>query len=56
VLNTHFWCDPQSDVAAVLMTQFLPFMDNRFMNAYENFERTAYSVMPTAGTGSSSTA
>jgi methyl acetate hydrolase len=45
VLNTHFWCDPHSDVAAVLMTQLLPFMDTRFMNTYETFERTVYSVM-----------
>ena len=47
VLNTHFWFDPASDVAAVLMTQSLPFLDPAFMDIYERFERTVYE-----GTGS----
>jgi CubicO group peptidase (beta-lactamase class C family) len=44
VLNTHFWFDPASDVAAVLMTQSLPFMDPAVMSAYERFERAVYDV------------
>lgn len=42
VLNTHFWFDPANDVAAVLMTQTLPFLDPAFMGYYERFERSVY--------------
>ena len=42
VLNTHFWFDPASDVAAVLMTQSLPFLDPAFIDIYERFERAVY--------------
>jgi CubicO group peptidase (beta-lactamase class C family) len=48
LLNTHFWFDTQQDVAGVLMTQLLPFMDSRFMAVFESFERTVYSVVPSA--------
>lgn len=42
VLNSHYWFDPAADLAAVLMTQSLPFADPRFMATYDAFERTAY--------------
>jgi methyl acetate hydrolase len=42
VLNTHFWFDPKKNVAAVLLTQSLPFVEPRFMDTYEKFERAAY--------------
>ena len=42
VLNTHFWFDPARDVAGVIMTQTLPFVEPRFMEVYEQFERAAY--------------
>ena len=42
VLNSHFWFDPKSDVAAVLMTQSLPFIEPRFASTYEKFERAVY--------------
>jgi len=42
VLNTHFWFDPKANVAGLLMTQSLPFVEPRFASLYENFERTAY--------------
>jgi len=42
VLNTHFWIDPKADVAGLLMTQSLPFVEPRFASTYENFERAAY--------------
>lgn len=42
VLNTHFWFDPANDVAAVLMTQSLPFLDPAFMDYYERFEKSVY--------------
>lgn len=43
VCNTHFWVDTQSDIAAVFMTQSLPFMEPRFREVYESFEASVYS-------------
>jgi methyl acetate hydrolase len=40
--NTHYWIDPARDVAAVIMTQSLPFADARFMQVYDGFERAVY--------------
>lgn len=42
VLNTHWWIDPAKDIAAVLMTQTLPFAEPRFMAFYDRFERAVY--------------
>jgi len=42
VLNTHFWFDPTADLAGLIMTQTLPFVEPPFMAAYEAFEKTAY--------------
>ncbi len=42
VCNTHFWFDPARDVAGLIMTQTLPFVEPRFMQLYERFERTVY--------------
>jgi methyl acetate hydrolase len=44
VLNTHYWFDPRADLAAVIMTQSLPFVEPPFMAAYDAFERAAYSA------------
>ncbi len=42
LLNSHYWLDPVNDVAAVFMTQLLPFADPQFMRSYELFERAVY--------------
>lgn len=42
VLNSHYWFDPAKDVAAVIMTQSLPFVEPRFMGVYEAFEKAVY--------------
>ena len=42
VLNTHYWLDPAADLAAVIMTQTLPFVEPPLMATYEAFERAAY--------------
>ncbi len=44
LLNTHYWIDPSSGIAAVLMTQMLPFVDPRFTRVYEAFERGVYAA------------
>ena len=42
VCNTHYWIDPARDVAAVFMTQSLPFAEAPVMRAFEAFERGVY--------------
>lgn len=40
--NTHYWIDPARDVAAVIMTQSLPFVEAPMLRAYDAFERAVY--------------
>lgn len=42
VLNTHYWFDPSEDIAGLIMTQSLPFVEPRFMKVYEQFEQAVY--------------
>jgi methyl acetate hydrolase len=42
VLNTHYWIDPRANLAAVIMTQTLPFVEAPLMAAYDAFEQAAY--------------
>lgn len=42
VLNTHYWFDPARDVTGLIMTQTLPFVEPRFIQLYEQFERAVY--------------
>jgi methyl acetate hydrolase len=42
VLNSHYWWDPKANMAGLLMTQSLPFIEPRFVSTYEKFERAAY--------------
>jgi methyl acetate hydrolase len=44
VLNTHYWFDPASDLAGLIMTQTLPFVEPRWMDTYGAFERAAYAA------------
>ena len=43
-LNTHYWIDPTTGIAAVLMTQTLPFCDPGYMRAYDAYERLVYQL------------
>ncbi|MEL7465715.1 MAG: serine hydrolase domain-containing protein [Pseudomonadota bacterium] len=45
VLNTHYWFDPTSGVAAVIMLQHLPFVDPHCMAIYDAVERTVYAEL-----------
>ncbi|MEM7545516.1 MAG: serine hydrolase domain-containing protein [Pseudomonadota bacterium] len=45
VLNTHYWFDPTSGIAAVLMLQHLPFVDENCLAVYDAFERAVYAEM-----------
>jgi CubicO group peptidase (beta-lactamase class C family) len=45
LLNTYYWIDPAARVAAVFMTQVLPFADARTLQVYRQFERGIYGAM-----------
>jgi methyl acetate hydrolase len=42
VLNSHYWFDPKTNVAGLLMTQSLPFVEPRFLSTFERFEQAVY--------------
>jgi CubicO group peptidase (beta-lactamase class C family) len=44
ILNSHYWVDPANDVAAVIMTQSLPFAEKPFLDTYDAFERAVYAA------------
>ncbi len=47
IYNTYYWIDPKRRVAAVFMTQVLPFADHRALQVYRQFERGIYSAVKT---------
>lgn len=42
LLNTHYWVDLASNIAAVFFSQMLPFCDPDLMRSFEQFERAVY--------------
>jgi methyl acetate hydrolase len=42
VFNTFYWIDPRKDLCAVIMMQFLPFVDEQAVGLLRDFERTVY--------------
>ena len=45
LLNTYYWIDPARRIAAVFMTQVLPFADHRALRIYRQFERGLYAAV-----------
>ena len=45
LLNTYYWIDPGRKIAAVFMTQILPFADSRALRLYRQFEHGLYAAM-----------
>ena len=45
LLNTYYWIDPSRKLAAVFMTQVLPFGDHRVLEVYREFERGIYALL-----------
>lgn len=45
LFNTHYWIDPTRHLAAVIMTQVLPFGDVPTMRLYGQYERSLYDAM-----------
>jgi CubicO group peptidase (beta-lactamase class C family) len=46
--NTFYWIDPKRGVCAVIMMQFLPFVDPQAVAMLGDFERAVYASMPGA--------
>jgi CubicO group peptidase (beta-lactamase class C family) len=44
LLNTYYWIDPGKRIAAVFMTQVLPFADTRALRLYRQFETGIYAA------------
>jgi methyl acetate hydrolase len=42
--NTFYWIDPKRSLCAVLMMQFLPFVDKQAVGLLSDFERAVYSA------------
>ena len=42
VCNTHYWVDRSLDVAGVIFTQSLPFVEEPYMRTYKAFETAVY--------------
>lgn len=42
--NTHYWIDPSAGLAAVFMTQSLPFVEAPLMDFYVDFEKAVYAA------------
>ena len=40
--NTYFWLDPEKKVAGVILTQILPFADQKALQLLADFESTVY--------------
>ena len=45
LFNTYYWIDPGKRIAAVFMTQVLPFADSRTLRLYDQFERGIYALL-----------
>ena len=42
IFNTYYWIDPEKRVTGVILTQILPFADDRAVRLYGEFERGVY--------------
>ena len=45
LFNTYYWIDPRRRIAAVFMTQVLPFADHGALRTYRAFERGIYRTL-----------
>jgi len=45
LFNTYYWIDPRRGLAALILTQILPFADARVLDLYGAFERAIYTAL-----------
>src|SRR5271169_722651 len=48
LFNTYYWIDPQKRVTGVILTQILPFADERAVRLYGEFESAVYDALKAA--------
>src|SRR3989441_4631037 len=48
IFNTYYWIDPAKRVTGLIMTQILPFADQRVLKLYGQFESSVYETLKTA--------
>jgi CubicO group peptidase (beta-lactamase class C family) len=48
IFNTYYWLDPVQRVTGLIMTQILPFADQRVLQLYGQFENGIYHAVKTA--------
>jgi methyl acetate hydrolase len=48
ICNTYYWLDPVQCVTGLIMTQILPFADQRVLQLYGQFERGVYNALKAA--------
>ena len=51
LLNTHYWIDPAAGIAAVVMMQHVPFLDDAATATLAAFERAVYATTGSSATG-----
>jgi len=42
LFNTYYWIDPVKQVAGIMMTQILPFLDSKVFDLFDRFEKAIY--------------
>jgi CubicO group peptidase (beta-lactamase class C family) len=45
LFNTYYWLDPTKRVTGLIMTQILPFADQRAVKLYGQLERAVYDTL-----------
>jgi methyl acetate hydrolase len=45
LFNTYYWIDPARQVAGIIMTQILPFLDSKVLGLFDKFEKAIYAVL-----------
>ena len=45
LFNSYYWIDPAKRVTGVILTQILPFADQRVLAPYGKFERGVYDAL-----------
>ena len=48
IFNTYYWLDPVQRVTGLIMTQVLPFADQRVLQLYGQFESGVYNAVKAA--------
>ncbi len=43
--NTYYWIDPVKDVASIIMTQVLPYLDDQVVQVYDMYEAGVYASL-----------